>query len=146
MLSTEENHLLTRAGTENALRVRWSVHPIPGDEPFEQERNPYWYSPLIERQIGSWHTTYGMNQDSVAMVSQGRIADRTKELLGQSDRGSLLMGKRFVGDLDSLESGGDPKVVVRDRAQNVRVPLPGMSAQRVAPRWCSSRAASTTAG
>jgi 5,5'-dehydrodivanillate O-demethylase len=118
----------------NTLRVRWSLHPLPGDKPFSQERIPYWYSPLVDAETGDLYTTHGTNQDYVAMVSQGRVADRTKELLGQSDRGIILMRKQFLRDLGVVAAGGDPKGLLRDAARNVRLPLPCMSAERAVPK------------
>jgi len=40
---------------------------------------------------GRWITSHVINQDIVAWVGQGRIADRTKESLGASDRGISLI-------------------------------------------------------
>jgi 5,5'-dehydrodivanillate O-demethylase len=67
-----------------------------------------------------------MNQDFVAWAGQGAIADRTKEHLGTSDRGIILMRKRFLDDMAALERGEDPKGIVRDAALNaepIRLPI-----------------------
>src|SRR5579862_9714044 len=65
-----------------------------------------------------------MNQDFVAWVGQGTIADRTQEHLGQSDRGILMVRKRFLNDLEAISRGEDPKAVIRDSEVNRCVPLP----------------------
>jgi 5,5'-dehydrodivanillate O-demethylase len=65
-----------------------------------------------------------MNQDFVAWVGQGTIADRTKEHLGTSDRGVIALRKRFFVDLDAIERGEDPKGIVRDPAVNECIRLP----------------------
>ena len=55
-----------------------------------------------------------MNQDFVAWLGQGTIADRTQEHLGESDRGVILFRKRMLEEAAIVARGGDPKAVVRD--------------------------------
>ncbi|HSR24515.1 MAG TPA: hypothetical protein VLW53_13250, partial [Candidatus Eisenbacteria bacterium] len=65
-----------------------------------------------------------MNQDFVAWVGQGRIADRTREHLGESDRGVLMMRKRMFEQMDVVAAGGDPMGTIRDPAANRAIHLP----------------------
>jgi 5,5'-dehydrodivanillate O-demethylase len=65
-----------------------------------------------------------MNQDFIAWAGQGTISDRTKEHLGQSDRGIVMMRKRFFDDIDAMRDGNDPKAVIRDPERNRSVRLP----------------------
>ena len=65
-----------------------------------------------------------MNQDFVAWVAQGAIADRTKEHLGESDRGVILLRRRMLEEAAVVAKGGDPKAVLRDPAKNVALALP----------------------
>jgi 5,5'-dehydrodivanillate O-demethylase len=65
-----------------------------------------------------------MNQDFVAWLGQGAIADRTKEHLGTSDRGIIMIRKRFLDDIDAIERGEEPKAVIRDAKANERIDLP----------------------
>jgi 5,5'-dehydrodivanillate O-demethylase len=67
-----------------------------------------------------------MNQDFIAWVGQGVIADRAMEHLGESDRGVILMRKRLLEDIDSVAAGRDPKGLIRDPAVNQSVHLPIM--------------------
>ena len=117
----------------NTLRIRWTIHPLPGDRPFEQAAIPYFHAPAIDAETGRMHTAAGTNQDYVAMVSQGVLTDRTKEHLGASDRGIVMMRKRLQMDLEAIARGEDPKAVLRDAARNVRMPLPCMSSERRTP-------------
>jgi 5,5'-dehydrodivanillate O-demethylase len=57
------------------------------------------------------------------------IADRTQEHLGTSDRGIVMMRRRFLADLDLVAEGKDPKAVIRDPKINecVRLPNPALS-------------------
>jgi len=109
---------------ENTLSVGWFIDPLPGDEPFEQERIPCWTAPVTDPETGRWIDSHIMNQDFVAWVGQGRIADRTREHLGESDRGVLLMRKRMFEQLDVVAAGGDPMGTIRDPEANRRVHLP----------------------
>jgi 5,5'-dehydrodivanillate O-demethylase len=94
-------------------------------EPYEQKRIPAWTSPIRDAS-GRWITSHVVNQDIIAWVGQGRIADRTRENLGASDRGISLMRRQLFRDLDAVAGGGDPKGVIRDPARNVQVPLPNI--------------------
>jgi len=110
---------------ENTLSVTWSFARVPRDrEPYVQERIPYWYGPLKDQATGRWIDTHVMNQDFMAWVGQGRITDRTREQLGRSDQGIVAIRRRFLADLEAIKEGRDPKGLIRDPEQNVRVPLP----------------------
>jgi 5,5'-dehydrodivanillate O-demethylase len=65
-----------------------------------------------------------MNQDFVTWVGQGRIADRSREYLAPSDRGIVMIRRRFLSDLEAIGEGRDPKAVIRDPAVNRAIPLP----------------------
>ena len=65
-----------------------------------------------------------MNQDFVAWAGQGAIADRTQEHLAASDKGVAMMRRRFLAELDAVAAGAEPKAMIRDPAQNVRIALP----------------------
>jgi 5,5'-dehydrodivanillate O-demethylase oxygenase subunit len=65
-----------------------------------------------------------MNQDFVTWVGQGRIADRSREHLGPSDQGIVMIRRRFLRDLEAIARGEDPKGVIRDPALNRAIRLP----------------------
>jgi len=65
-----------------------------------------------------------MNQDFVAWVGQGTVADRTGEHLGESDRGVILMRRQMLEQAQVVAAGGEPKGVVRDAALNACIRLP----------------------
>jgi 5,5'-dehydrodivanillate O-demethylase len=109
---------------ENTLSVTWMVARVPKErEPYVQNSVPYWYGPIKDAR-GEWITSHVMNQDFVAWVGQGTIADRTKENLGHSDRGIVMMRRRFIDDLDAIAAGRDPKAIIRDPEQNRCIELP----------------------
>jgi 5,5'-dehydrodivanillate O-demethylase len=106
------------------LHVAWFNDALPGSAPFVQDRIPYWQGPVTDPRTGRLITSHIMNQDFVAWVGQGRIADRTREHLGESDRGIILLRRRLLEEAAMVARGGDPKAVIRDPARNVRIPLP----------------------
>ncbi len=109
---------------ETTLSVGWFIDPVPGEQPFEQEAIPYWSAPIRDEQTGRWITSHVMNQDFVAWVGQGVVSDRWNEHLGESDRGVIMVRKRFMDDLKTVADGGDPKGVLRDAGRNRMLPLP----------------------
>ena len=109
---------------ERTLHVAWFNDPLPGSEPFEQPRIPYWHGPITDPSTGRWITSHVMNQDFVAWVGQGTIADRTKEHLGEGDRGVILFRRRMLEEAAVVARGGEPKAVIRDPRKNVKLALP----------------------
>jgi 5,5'-dehydrodivanillate O-demethylase len=71
-------------------------------------------------------------QDIMAWVTQGPIADRSRESLGSTDRGITMYRRMLLRELKRVEEGKDPKNVIRDPGQNgvIVLPLEGKKAQR----------------
>lgn len=57
-------------------------------------------------------------QDMIAWVGQGKIADRSREHLMSSDRGVALYRKLLEENIARIERGADPMGVIRDPAKN----------------------------
>lgn len=109
---------------ENTLSVLWKLSHVPKErEPYKQTFIPTWDGPVFDAN-GEWITSNVMNQDFLAWAGQGRIADRTQEHLGASDRGIVMVRRRFFEDLERVAAGEDPKGLIRDPARNIRVQLP----------------------
>jgi 5,5'-dehydrodivanillate O-demethylase oxygenase subunit len=109
---------------ENTLSITWKITHVPRDrEPYVQESIPTWTGP-IKDEHGEWITSHVMNQDFLAWVGQGRIADRTKEKLGASDRGISMVRRRFFEEMQRVAAGETPKGLIFDPEMNVRVLLP----------------------
>lgn len=107
------------------LSVTWSFIRVPHEsEPFEQATIPSWVAPTRDAASGRWITSHVINQDIVAWVGQGAIADRTRENLGASDRGIALLRRRLFDDIDAVAAGRDPKGVLRDAEANHHIVLP----------------------
>ncbi len=99
---------------ENTLSVSWFFMRVPkGREPYVQPAVPTWWSP-IKDESGRWISSHVINQDIIAWVGQGRIADRTRETLAASDLGIAMIRKRFFDDIDAMARGEEPKGVIRN--------------------------------
>jgi len=110
---------------ENTLSVTWSFVRVPKEqEPYVQEEIPYWHGPVKDPDTGRWITSHVMNQDFVAWVGQGTIADRTQEHLGKSDGGIIKMRRAFKKAMEVVESGGEPMGLIRDEKRNACIELP----------------------
>ena len=110
---------------ENTLSITWAFTRVPREsEPYVQTHIPTWHGPITDAASGQWISSHVMNQDFVAWVGQGRIADRSKENLGTSDGGVVMLRKRLFEDLKAIEAGRDPRALIRDPARNQRVSLP----------------------
>lgn len=110
---------------ENTLSVVWAFSRVPREsEPYVQQRIPYWRGPIRDEKTGRWLSSHLMNQDFIAWVGQGMLADREREHLGASDRGVTMMRRRFEAELEAIARGEEPKGLVRDRETNLCIGLP----------------------
>ncbi|MGD9810447.1 MAG: Rieske 2Fe-2S domain-containing protein [Sphingobium sp.] len=115
---------------ENTLSVAWSFQRMPVEsEPFVQEKIPHWHGPVVDEK-GKWITSHVMNQDFIAWVGQGVIADRTKEMLGRSDLGIGMFRRQLFEDMEKVARGEDPKAIIRDPAKAKNISLPLVHADR----------------
>ena len=112
---------------ENTLSVAWFFMRVPRErEPFVQQDIPTWVSP-IKDSSGRWISSHVINQDIVAWVGQGTIADRTKENLRSSDVGITMMRQRLFEEMDAVAAGRDPKSVIRTANAAQCIALPNMA-------------------
>ena len=112
---------------ENTLSVAWFFVRVPkGREPYVQETVPTWVSPIRD-DSGRWISSHVINQDIIAWVGQGRIADRTKENLRSSDVGITMMRQRFFEEMEAVAAGRDPWGVIRNPNVTACIELPNMT-------------------
>ncbi len=63
-------------------------------------------------------------QDMMAWITQGTIANRTREHLGASDKGVAMYRRVLRREMKKVQQGIDPMGVLRDPARNQRIELP----------------------
>jgi 5,5'-dehydrodivanillate O-demethylase oxygenase subunit len=74
---------------------------------------------------GEYHMDTFFGQDKMAWETQGRRFDRTKEHVGSSDRGIVLIRKMLMEQVKVVQEGGDPLGTIRDPDRNQVIELPG---------------------
>lgn len=63
-------------------------------------------------------------QDMMAWITQGPIADRTREKLGASDQGIAIYRRILRREIQKVQEGLDPIAIIRDEARNEWIDLP----------------------
>ena len=101
----------------------YAYSAAPGAKAPPQSRVPYRYEPTRDSD-GLPRLDLILDQDMAAWESQGELVDRTREHLGESDRGLLMFRKLLRSQLRVVAEGKDPLNVVREDAagQNERGP------------------------
>ncbi|SNR53190.1 5,5'-dehydrodivanillate O-demethylase [Haloechinothrix alba] len=89
----------------------------------EQEAIPVYEVPVYQEN-GEFIHDYVDGQDIMAWVTQGEIADRSKEHLGKSDLGVITLRRLYQEQMDRVEDGEDPICVYRDPDRNTVIELP----------------------
>jgi 5,5'-dehydrodivanillate O-demethylase len=62
-----------------------------------------------------------LGQDLLCWVAQGEILDRSKERLGESDRGLVMFRNMLKEQIKIVQEGSDPMNTFRDPAKNERI-------------------------
>jgi 5,5'-dehydrodivanillate O-demethylase len=96
----------------------------PGKSAPRQEAVPYRYVELRDEQGEFTSQTYTFNQDYMAWATQGPIAERDLERLGESDVGIILFRKMLKQQMELVLDGGEPINVFRDAGSNLVTDVP----------------------
>jgi len=97
--------------------------PADGVEPPVQPEIPLYDVPWLDEN-GEHIVDFVDGQDIMAWVTQGPIADRTREILGSSDRGIALYRRLLLDQVEVVRNGNDPLGVIRDPERNTIIELP----------------------
>jgi len=101
----------------------WCLRPPEGGSAPIQESIPFYEIPWRDAD-GEYRLDYIAGQDIMTWVTQGPIADRTREQLVESDRGVAMLRRLLLEQVDRVRSGLDPIGVIRNPARNEIIPLP----------------------
>jgi 5,5'-dehydrodivanillate O-demethylase len=111
----------------HTMHYTWFFYrPGPGADKSllpQQDSTPYWYVPLYD-ESGVLIPDLVNHQGFVAWITQGAVADRSHEILGESDRGVIMYRKMLDQQMAIVEDGGDPLGTVRDAKVNQCIDLP----------------------
>jgi len=92
--------------------------PVP-----PQDAIPFYEVPWRDSK-GNFRVDHVDGQDIMVWVTQGPIADRTREQLVGSDRGVALLRELLLEQVELVARGGDPLGTIRDPEQNRIIELP----------------------
>jgi 5,5'-dehydrodivanillate O-demethylase len=98
---------LPQAETEAPVQQEIPVYEVP----FQDERGAF----LLDFVDGG---------DIMAWVSQGPIADRTREMLVDTDRGIVMFRRLLFEQIELVRAGQDPLGIVRSPEENELIELP----------------------
>ena len=87
-----------------------SVAPQPEDVPVEFVGT--------KNEAGEFHLDNFASQDHMAWETQGPLADRAREHLGESDRGIIMFRKLLRDQIHAVQTGDDPIGINRDPAKD----------------------------
>jgi len=103
------NAYIPPAGVDVPEHLLGKVHLY--DVPFKDEHGEF----IVDNVDG---------QDMMAWITQGAIADRTRENLGSTDKGIAIYRRVLRREIKKMAQGHDPMGLVRDPARNQRIDLP----------------------
>ena len=107
----------------HTMHFHYNVYaPPPGVTAPWQDVIPHRDVPLYQDN-GRFAVDFTIGQDTMAWVTQGPIADRPREKLGESDRGIILYRKMLMDQMDIVARGDEPINVFRDAGENEIIEL-----------------------
>ena len=106
----------------HTYHIIYSVYR-PGIPMPPQESIPFYEVP-VQDETGRFIEDFYIGQDFMAWASQGPIAERDKEHLGQSDIGVIMYRELLQEQIDRVARGEDPMEVYRRLEQNEVITLP----------------------
>ncbi len=106
------------------LHIWYTCHvPRVGERQAPQDSVPYHRVPIRD-EAGFLIGDFIDAQDVLAWVGAGPIVDRSREALGESDRGVILYRQMLEEGMAAVEAGREPMNVFREPGSNQNIPLP----------------------
>jgi 5,5'-dehydrodivanillate O-demethylase len=105
-----------RVPVDDTQTLHWwysCYFPAPGGAPVVQDEIPVYDVPFHDAD-GRFLVDFVDGGDIMTWVTQGPIADRTRELLVDTDRGIVLYRRMLLREAARVAQGLDPLGVVRD--------------------------------
>jgi len=117
-------HFETPIDDYSTLSIFYQAYdPGPEIEVPKQDVIPVYEVPIYDEN-GQVIVNFIDGQDSMVILSQGVIADRSKERLGESDKGVILYRRQLKEQMELVLDGGEPMNTFRDPLRNKCIDLP----------------------
>jgi 5,5'-dehydrodivanillate O-demethylase len=107
-------HFRTPVDDYNTQIFHVRFNPTKDGSAVEQPEIPPAEFVSTRNEAGEFHMENFPSQDQMAWETQGGIANRPNEHLGESDRGIIIFRKLLRDQLRAVENGGDPLGINRD--------------------------------
>jgi 5,5'-dehydrodivanillate O-demethylase len=124
LLAPQREHLVMhfRVPMDDTHTLIIRVQYTPGTKPLpEGELPPVVYSPAWKDEKGEYDLSTFAAQDGMAWETEGPIHDRSKELLGVSDRGIVLYRRMLMEQIQAVAQGKEPLGLIRDEQMNKEI-------------------------
>jgi 5,5'-dehydrodivanillate O-demethylase len=116
-------HFRTPIDDQNTQVFQFRFSPSKDGKIVEQpEDTPIEYVGTTDEH-GEFHMDNFTSQDHMAWETQGAIADRAKEHLGEGDRGVIMFRKLLREQIQTVQAGNDPVGVSRDPARDEMIKM-----------------------
>jgi 5,5'-dehydrodivanillate O-demethylase len=116
-------HFRTPIDDHNTQIFQFRFSPTKdGSIPAQPENAPIEFV-RTTNEAGEFHMEDFTSQDHMAWETQGAMADRDKEHLGESDRGIIMFRKLLRDQIDAVRTGQDPLGINRDPTKDDTIRL-----------------------
>jgi 5,5'-dehydrodivanillate O-demethylase len=109
--------------------VRYEFLPGAKSDAGNAENPPVEYVKPFKNEDGEFHLQTFGSQDGMAWETQGAITDRSRELLGNSDRGIALYRRMLKEQIAAVQEGKEPAGLIHDPAKNQEIKIQVSSGQ-----------------
>jgi 5,5'-dehydrodivanillate O-demethylase len=124
--SHRQNLFQIRVPVDDTTTLHWWYScyvPAPGADPPAQDEVPVYEVPFRDER-GRFILDFVDGGDIMTWITQGAIADRTLEMLVDSDRGIVLFRRLLFEQIERVRTGADPLGVIRSAEENEVIELP----------------------
>jgi len=116
-------HFRTPIDDANTQVFQFRFSPTKDGVVAEQPEDPPMEYVATKDDIGDFHLNHFASQDHMAWETQGPIADRSDEHLGEADRGVIMLRRLLHEQISAVQNGQDPIGVNFDPAKDQPVEL-----------------------
>jgi len=116
-------HFRTPIDDLNTQVYQFRFSPTKDGSLVEQDGEPPVQHVGTKNSDGEFHLDHFTSQDHMAWETQGPIADRTIEHLGEGDRGIILLRKLLREQIQAVQNGRDPVGINRDPSKDEVIQL-----------------------
>ena len=116
-------HFRTPIDDGNTQVFQFRFTPTKDGSIVEQPEDPLMEFVATKNDAGEFHLNHFASQDHMAWETQGPIADRSDEHLGEADRGVIMFRKLLHEQISAVENGRNPIGVNFDPAKDQPIEL-----------------------